>query len=133
MGSIAKSIKLDRMCKSIMGIDRNVRSVAAVDSRGDLVHSEVCRGFTQTNLERWNDPHFMECTFDISMGAKIDVLYGPIRYHHSDKDDFLMFSFPFEKNVFIVTSTKRVSPIAFATKIAMLINNLPPQQHTHAL
>ncbi|MGI0074672.1 MAG: hypothetical protein ACREA5_01880, partial [Nitrosotalea sp.] len=54
---------------------------------------------------------------------KLDDLYGPIRYHHSDKDDFMMFSFPYNKNVIIVTSTKKVSPIAFATKISQFIND----------
>ena len=120
---IAKTVKLDQFCKSILEIDRNIRSVAILDAKGKLLHSIAHRGVVQPSLEKWNDIRYMECMFDISMGAKFDELYGPIRYHHSDKDDFIMFSFPYNKNIIIITSTKRISPIAFATKIAYEIND----------
>lgn len=121
--SITRTVKLDRVCKSIMNMDRNVRSVAILDNKRRLIYSETRRGFIPPNLDKWNDSHYMECTFDVSMGKKFDDLYGPIRYHHSDKDDFIMFSFPYDENVIIATSTKKISPITFATKIATLINN----------
>ncbi|MDE1811397.1 MAG: hypothetical protein KGH85_00855 [Thaumarchaeota archaeon] len=118
------TLKLDKICKSVMNVDRNVRSVAIMDNMGRLVHNEVHRGFIQPSFDKCNNVNYMECIFDISMGAKLDDLYGPIRYHHSDKDDFMMFSFPYYKNVIIVTSTKKVSPIAFATKISQFINDV---------
>src|SRR5579872_3205343 len=120
---IAKTVKLDQFCKSILEIDRNIRPVAVLDAKGNLLHSMANRGVVQPSLEKWNDVRYMECMFDISMGAKFDELYGPIRYHHSDKDDFIMFSFPYNKNIIIITSTKKISPIAFATKVAYEIND----------
>ncbi|MGI0062215.1 MAG: hypothetical protein ACREBA_07160 [Nitrosotalea sp.] len=126
--AITKTLKFDQICKSVMSMDRNVRSVAIMDNMGRLVHNEVHRGFTQPSFDKCNNVHYMECAFDISMGAKLDDLYGPIRYHHSDKDDFMMFSFPYKKDVIIVTSTKKVSPIAFATKISKFINEVLIQQ-----
>jgi hypothetical protein len=120
--AIAKTVKFDQICKSIMSLDKNVRSVAILDAQGRLVHNEIHRGFVQPSFDKWNSIHYMECAFDISMGGKLDDLYGPIRYHHSDKDDFMMFSFPYKKDVIIVASTKKVSPIAFATKISQFIN-----------
>jgi len=120
---ISKTVKLDQFCKSILDVDRNIRSVAILDSKGRLLHSITHRGFVQPSLEKWNNTHYMECTFDISLGSKFDDLYGPIRYHHSDKDDFVMFSFPYRRNVIIITSTKRISPITLSTKIAYMIND----------
>jgi hypothetical protein len=119
--AIAKTVKLDQFCRSIMNSDRNVQSVTIIDNRGTVIHNEIHRGFLQPRLDRWNDIHYMECTFDISLGAKFDNLYGPIRYHHSDKDNFMMFSFPYNKNIVIVISTKRISPIAFATNVSHVI------------
>ncbi|MDE1770669.1 MAG: hypothetical protein KGI28_08985 [Thaumarchaeota archaeon] len=113
-----KIVKLDQFCKSIMAVDRNVCSVSVIDNNGKLLHSVSHRGLMQPNLEKWNDSHYMECVFDISMGGKFDELYGPIRYHHSNDENFMMFSFPYNKSVIIVTSTKKISPIAFATKIS---------------
>ncbi len=126
--TITKTVKFDQICKSMMSLDRNVRSVAILDNRGRLIHSETYRGFIQPSFDKWNNVHYMECTFEISMGTKSDDLYGPIRYHHSDTDDFMMFSFPYHKNVIIVTSTKKVSPIAFATKVSQFINDILVKQ-----
>ncbi len=121
--SITKTIGLDQFCKSIMNADRNVRSVSVIDKKGKVVHNIANRRFVQPSIEKWNDIHYMECMFDISMGAKFDNLYGPIRYHHSDKDNFMMFSFPYNKYITIITSTKKISPIALATKISKIIIN----------
>ena len=119
--SITKTIDLDEFCKFILNSDRNVRSVTIIDKKGKKLHNVSQRSFVQPSLEKWNDIHYMECMFDISIGAKFDELYGPIRYHHSDKDSFMMFSFPYNKHVVIITSTKMISPIAFATKISKII------------
>jgi hypothetical protein len=121
--TLVKTVKLDQFCKSIMTSDRNVLSVSIIDHRGTVVHNDTQRGISQPRLDRWNDIHYMECTFDISMGARFDNFYGPIRYHYSDKDNFMMFSFPYYKNVVIVTSTKKISPIALATKISHVITD----------
>jgi hypothetical protein len=121
--NITKAVKFDQICKSIMNIDKNVRSVTLLNDKGIMMHNEILLGFMQPNFDKWSDTHYMECTFDISMGTKFDGLYGSIRYHHSNKDDFIMFSFPYNKDVIIVISTKKISPIAFATKISQLINN----------
>ena len=107
-----------------MNIDRNVRSVVVIDQKGNALHKAIHQRFPEPSLERWNDIHFMECTFEISIGEKFDDLYGTIRYHHSEKDNFIMFSFPFHKNVILVTCTKKISPISFATKVALFINKI---------
>jgi len=107
-----------------MGIDRNVCSVVVMDQKGTVLHKTIHQRFPEPNLEKWDDIHFMECTFEIAIEEKVgDDLYGTIRYHHSEKNNFIMFSFPFHKNVIIVTCIKKISPISFATKVAQLINS----------
>jgi hypothetical protein len=120
--AITKTVELEKLCKSIMNIDRNVRSVVVIDQKGTVFHKTIHQRFPEPRIDRWDDIHFMECTFEISIGEKVDDLYGTIRYHHSEKDNFIMFSFPFHKNVILVTCTKKISPISFATKVAQLIN-----------
>ena len=105
-----------------MNIDKNVRSVVVMDQKGNVLHKTKHQRFSEPSLERWDDIHFMECTFEISVGESVDDLYGTIRYHHSEKNNFIMFSFPFHKNVILVTCAKKISPISFATKVAQLIN-----------
>lgn len=121
--AITKTVDLEKLCNSIMNVDRNVRSATIIDQKGNTLHKTIHQTFPDAILEKWNDIHFMDCTFEIYTGGKIDDLYGMIRYHHSEKDNFIMFSFPFHKNVILVTCTKRISPISFATKVAQMINN----------
>ncbi len=120
--ALTRTIKLDELCTSVMNIDRNIRSAILVDKNGKLLHRIVRRGFLQPSVERWNDVRFMECALEISIGTKYDRLYGPIRYHHSDRNNFIIFSFPFHKNVLLVTSTKNISPISLAINISHFIN-----------
>lgn len=122
--AISKTVGLEELCKSIICMDKNVRSAVFIDQKGNILHKVVHHKFVQPSLERWNDTHFMECIFEISMGGRADELYGPIRYHHSEKDNFIMLSFPFYENVVLVTCTKKISPIAFATKVSHLINKI---------
>ncbi len=122
--TITEIVELEKLGKSIMNIDRNVRSVVVIDQKGTVLYKTIHQRFPEPSLERWDDIHFMECTFEIYIGEKVDDLYGTIRYHHSEKDNFIMFSFPFHKNVIIVTCTKKISPISFATKVAQLINKI---------
>ena len=119
--AVTRTVKLDEICASIMNIDKNIRSVMMIDKNGNLLHKLVRRGFLQPSVERWNDIRFMECALEVSVGTEFDSLYGPIRYHHSDRNNFIIFSFPFHKNILLVTSTKNISPISFATNISYFI------------
>jgi len=121
---VSKIVGLDGLCESIMDMDRNVSSVVVINQKGTVLQGSLHDKLVQPSLERWNDIHFMECILEISMGGKFDELYGPIRYHHSEKDNFIMFSFPLYQHFILVTCTKKISPIAFATKISHLIYRL---------
>ncbi len=61
------------------------------------------------------------CLFDISLGEELDDLYGPIQYNFSE-GNFASFIFPFRQNFVVVTTTKNISPITLATKIAHIIH-----------
>ncbi len=122
--TISKTVDLETFCRSIINLERNVSSIVVIDQKGKPIEMVTQQKLIQPIFEKWNDIHFMECSFEISMGGKSDDLYGPIRYHYSDKDNFIMFSFPFDKNVLLVTCSKKVSPIAFATKVSHRINEV---------
>lgn len=92
-----------------------------VDKSGYALEEVASDNFTNQSLSQRNDTRFMECILDISLGKEFDDLYGPIRYHHSEKDDFIMFSFPFEDKIIVVTSTKNISLISLATKIGRVV------------
>src|SRR5215813_10308056 len=106
-----------------MHLNRSVKTVTMIDKSGYALEEVASDSFTNLSLSQSNNTHFMECILDISLGKDYDDLYGPIRYHHSEKDDFIMFSFPFEDKIIVVTSTKNISLISLATEIGRVVMN----------
>jgi hypothetical protein len=115
-----RSIKLNKLCKSILDSNNNIRSVEIIRKSGISLEKI---GFDETkinNKESYNK-YFNECLLDIALGKEFGEFYGPIRYSFSE-DKSVMFSFPFEENFVVVTTTKNISPIWLATKIARIIS-----------
>lgn len=119
MYSSTKSIKLNKLCQSILDSNETICSVEIIGKSGTLLEKI---GLDEKNLNK-EDHHtrFNECLLDIALGKDFGEFYGPIRYHFS-QDKSVMFSFPFDENFICVTTTKNASPIWLATKIASIIN-----------
>jgi len=114
--SATKSIKLDKLCKSILDSNENIRSVEIIGKLGTTLEK-----LGPEKTMKLSSGSYNECLLDIALGKEFGEFYGPIRYHFS-KDKSVMFSFPFDENIVFVTTTKNTSPIWLATKIARIIN-----------
>lgn len=79
----------------------------------------------KTSNEERNKKNSGRCLFDISLGEEIDDLYGPIQYHFSE-GSLAILSFPLNENHVVITTTKNISPISLATKIALIISKFTP-------
>jgi hypothetical protein len=121
MHSATKSVKLIKLCKSILDSNNNIRSVEVIGKLGSTLEKIVSDETTKLTNRIPYKKNFNECLLDIALGKEFSEFYGPIRYHYSE-DKSVMFSFPFEENCILVTTTKNISPIGLATKIAHLIN-----------
>ena len=111
----AKSVNLEKLCRAVAGSDSNVQSVEVVSKPG-LVLERVGSQRAPSNPRKNSEL----CHYEISLGEELDDLYGPIQYNFSE-GDFATFTFPFEENLVVVTTTKNISPISIATKIAHII------------
>jgi len=114
--SATKSIKLDKLCKSILSSNENIRSVEIIGKLGTTLEKIGSERTIKLNSDSYN-----ECLLDIALGKEFGEFYGPIRYYFS-KNKSVMFSFPFDENFVFVTTTKNISPIWLATKIARIIH-----------
>ena len=115
-----KSVRLSRLCKAILDCNDNIRSVQVIGKSGTILE-KISSDETITISKESSNIRFNECLLDIALGKEFQEFYGPIRYQFS-KDKSVMFSFPFDENFICVTTTKNISPIWLATKIAHIIN-----------
>ncbi len=118
MHSTTKTINLDKLCKRIVNSNSNIKSVKIFSESGSLLERVGFETITNTSNED-RKKNLERCLFDISLG-ELDDLYGPIQYHFSE-GNFATFTFPFNQHLVVVTTTKNVSPISLATKIAHII------------
>jgi len=100
-----------------MDSNENIRSVEIIEKFGTTLEK---LGSAKTMKPNASD-YYNECLLDIALGKEFGEFYGPIRYYFS-KGKSVMFSFPFEENFVLVTTTKNISPIWLATKISHIIN-----------
>ena len=81
MSSSLQDIKLDELCNSIIGINKNIQTVAIINKLGRPV-KKVTRDDSLKQLPQPKDEmFFMQCVLQISMGKEYDSEYGPINYH----------------------------------------------------
>jgi hypothetical protein len=121
MYSITKSVKLNKLCKSIAGSNDNIRSVEIIGKFGNTLEKIGSDRTHKMSAKESNNKRSKECLLDIAFGKELGEFYGPIRYHFSE-DKSVMLSFPFEENFILVTTTKNIGPIWLATRIAHIIN-----------
>ena len=122
MSSSLQDIKLDELCNSVMGLNKNIQSVAIINKLGRPVKKVVRDGSLKQLPQPKDEMFFMQCVLQISMGKEYDSEYGPINYHLSERGNLTMITFPMRDNVILVTIKKDTSPISLAKKIVTIIN-----------
>jgi hypothetical protein len=114
--------EFDRLCDSILKVNSNIQSVAAINKLGRPVDRSSRQEQIKQFPDKTNEVLFMQCVLEISMGRDFDEQYGPINYHMSERTNATMITFPIDDHVILVTASKNVSPISLAKRIANIIN-----------
>lgn len=122
MSVTLQDMKIDELCNSIMGINKNIQSVAIINKLGRPIEKITRDGRLEHLPEAKDEMLFMQCVLEISMGKDHDSEYGPINYHLSERENLTMITFPMRDHVILVTTKKNVGPISLARKIVATIN-----------
>jgi hypothetical protein len=118
----SSSTEYDKLCDSILEVNSNIQSVAAINKLGRPVDSSTRPKYIKQFPDKTSEILFMQCVLEISMGRDFDEQYGPINYHMSERANVTMLTFPIEDHVILVTASKNISPISLAKKIVNVIS-----------
>ena len=113
---------LETMCSSILGIDKNIQSVAVLNNKGRVMEKTSKPVFSEQFPNYLNELFCMHYVLQVSMGRDFDENYGPINYHISERASLTTLTFPVCENVLLVTTNKDASTITLARKIIGIIN-----------
>ena len=113
---------LEGLCGSILGLYKDVDSIAVLDKRGGVIECISKPVFSKQFRDHLNELFCMHHVLQISMGREFDEKYGPINYHISERRNNTILTFPLGEKVILVTAGKTCSLIEMAQKISSLIN-----------
>lgn len=113
----------NQLCSSILDINKNIQSVAIINKLGRALEKTSRPQYAKQFSDNMDEMLFMHCVLQVSLGTDFDEQFGTINYHISERTNMTMLTFPFDKDVILVTVNKKVSPISLARKISSLILN----------
>ncbi|MGI0046501.1 MAG: hypothetical protein ACREBB_04855 [Nitrosotalea sp.] len=115
-------VTYDLLCGSILGLNKNVESVAVVNNRGRVIEKISRPKFARQFPDHLSELFCMHYILQVSMGRDFDENYGPVNYHMSERTSFTTLTFPIDDNIVLVTTNKNTSPITLARKITCIID-----------
>ena len=121
MSTIQKSSEIEKLCSSILLVNKNIQSVSVINKNGRLIENMTIEP-TDIIPYKENEMLLMQCALTISMGRDFDEYFGQIGYTFVARKNLSMFSFPVNDKVILVTSKANISPITIARKIMSVIN-----------
>jgi hypothetical protein len=121
MSTVQKSLETEKLCSSILTVNKNIQSVTVINKNGRPIEN-MTRESTDIIPNKENEMFLMQCALTMSMGRDFDEYLGQIGYTFVARKNLSMFSFPIDNNVILVTSKANISPISIARKIITAIN-----------
>lgn len=118
-------VELESVCDSILRLNKNIQSVAVINSHGRVIEKISRPLFTKQFPDYFNELFCMGFALQVSMGRDFDENYGPVNYHISGRTDLSIITFPQDENIILVTTNNNISPITLTRKIIpIIINNV---------
>ena len=121
MSTVQKSLETEKLCSSILTVNKNIQSVTVINKNGRPIEN-MTRESTDIIPNKENEMFLMQCALTMSMGRDFDEYLGQIGYTFVARKNLSMFTFPIDNNVILVTSKANISPISIARKIMTTIN-----------
>jgi len=122
MSVIQKNFEIEKLCSSILAVNKNIQSVTIINKNGRPVENMVRKSVDALIPDKENEMLLMSCALAISMGRDFDEYFGHIGYTFVARENLSMFSFPLDEYVILVTSKANISPIHIARKIMTAMN-----------
>jgi hypothetical protein len=114
---------LDKLCSTVLDLDKNIQSVAVINKNGKAIEKKTREGATFQIPQERAEMLFMQRALEMSMGRDFDDEYGPINYTYAGRENLSMYTFPVNEWILFVTSKDGTSPISLANQIIISINS----------
>lgn len=101
--------------------EHDIRFAGFIDSEGNLIKGKFREGIVpfQTNDEQ--QKIFGELAYRVATRKNFDYSMGHVKYSASRREKLVMVSFPFKKNILLITTEPNVNIDRLAYKILQIL------------
>ncbi len=116
------NIILNKICKSILDANQKICFVAVINERGRILESKDRSGILGCLSNTKQDMFFMEYALRQMMRKDFDTEFGSVRYTYTEREKEVLFSFPLNDLLFVVSCRIGVNPVSISRKIISIID-----------
>lgn len=124
-----QTLELNLLCKSILDVNISICSVSIINNKGRLQEIITRNGIIPCLSSEKKQMFYMEYALRDSMRREFDDELGPVRYSYTERREEVLFSFPLDSLLVIVTCHENVIPSIFANKIIPIITECKIKIH----
>ena len=115
-------IVLNKVCDSILNINKKICFVAVINERGRVLQSKDRMGIISCLSATKQEMFFMEYSLRQSMRKEFDEDFGDVRYTYTEREKETLFTFPLDNHLIVVACRSGINPISFSRKIISIID-----------
>lgn len=115
-------IVLNKLCESILNVNKKICFTAAINERGRTLQSKDRMGIIGCMPITKQDMFFMEYSLRQNMRKEFDDDFGSVKYTYAEREKETLFTFPLDNHLIIVACRSGVNPVSLSRKIISIID-----------
>ena len=122
MLTLEHNIVLNKICELILDANQKICFVAVISEKGRVLESKHRSGVLGCLSNTKQEMFFMEYALRQMMRKEFDTEFGSVRYTYTEREKEVLFSFPLNDLLVVVSCRIGVNPVSFSRKIIPIID-----------
>ncbi|MFB5645870.1 MAG: DUF6659 family protein [Nitrosopumilaceae archaeon] len=112
----------EQKCSALLN-EPEIRFAGVIDKMGNLIAGGMKDGIKPFEDETVQKKMFMEVALRVVTRSEFDQYLGEVEYSASRRKNVVVFSFPVEKNILLLSAEKHADIDETAKKVLRILNN----------
>lgn len=122
MLTLEHNIVLNKICELILDANQKTCFVAVISEKGRILESKHRSGVLGCLSNTKQEMFFMEYALRQMMRKEFDTEFGSVRYTYTEREKEVLFSFPLNDLLVVVSCRIGVNPVSISRKIIPIID-----------
>jgi hypothetical protein len=120
------------LCDRIIKLDRNIRFVGIVNSRGEVIEGGFQKGVEPLLNETDEQQMYIQSLWNLTTLESYSDKLGRVRYSITEHDKVMLMTFPFGNGILCLSTTPRANMNKIRDKVMKAIKSKPAKKKKSA-